>query len=240
LLQGRSASLFPLALVGLLAGLTYWLYLASQPQDRQADGRQRHDPDYFVDNFEVRRYGPEGVLLHTLKATQMRHYPDDDSTVVLAPDLTYHREPPTFVTAREARMDGKGEHVELIDDVRVKRAGKQGKPDTLLATARLDVLPDEETASTRLPVTITQGGSRVSGSAMQSNNKTAIHVLEGPVHGIFPRDASRYPPPSAESEQAAPAAKPVRQSAPTARPKPKAKPKTKPRTKQSTSSKTKR
>jgi lipopolysaccharide export system protein LptC len=203
-------TLFPLVLAGLLTGMTYWLDLASRPL-KITDGRQRHDPDYIVENFEVRRFGPEGGLQHTLRATRMLHYPDDDSTEILAPDLTYHREPPSRVTARMAKMSSEGKHVELIDDVRVVRGAVGGKPETVLTTTRLDAWPDDEIASNREPVTIVQGQSNVHGSRMHANNKTAIYVLEGPVRGIFHRNAkpaAAQPAAKTVQKKAAPAKKP--------------------------------
>lgn len=215
-------SLFPLLLLGLLAGMTYWLELVSRPAEGGNDGKFRHDPDYLIENFEVRRYGPAGILQHTLRAPLMKHFPDDDSTVVSAPDLTYHREPPTHITAREALVDGKGEHIQLIDDVRVARSGIAGKPATVLLTSHLDAYPDEEIARNDVPVTITQGLSRVTGSRMQVNNQTAIYVLEGPVRGIFHRNQAAAAPTGAEA--AAPPAKEIRQK-PKPRPQARAKPK---------------
>lgn len=219
-MQGRAnpiATLFPLLLVGLLAGMTYWLELASRPPVGATDGKSRHDPDYIVENFEVRRFGPDGQLQHTLRAASMRHYPDDDSTVVVAPDLTYHRTPPTLIRAREARIDSQGKHVQLIDDVQVTRTGLGGKPETILATERLDAYPDDEIATTSLPVTISQGQSTVSGSGLKANNKTETYVLEGPVRGIFHRGTA----------QSQVAAKPLSQAEADAKPKTAPRPKTK-------------
>jgi len=190
-MQGRfgpAATLFPLILIGSLAGMSYWLDLASRAPTGRNDGKTRHDPDYIVENFELRRFDPEGARQHTLRAPLMRHYPDDDSTVVLSPELTYHRAPTTQVSAREARVDSQAKHVELIDDVRVTRSGVAGKPDSVLTTSHLDAYPDDEIATSNMPVTITQGPTNVTGSSMEANNKTQIYVLEGPVHGIFPRN----------------------------------------------------
>lgn len=190
-MQGRfgpAATLFPLLLIGSLAGMTYWLDLTSRAPTVANNGKTRHDPDYMIENFELRRFDPEGFRQHTLRAPLMQHFPDDDSTVVFSPDLTYHREPPTHVSAREARVDGQAKHVELIDDVRVTRGGVAGKPDSVLTTRHLDAYPDDEIATSKEPVTITQGLTHVTGSGMEANNKTQIYVLDGPVHGIFHRN----------------------------------------------------
>jgi lipopolysaccharide export system protein LptC len=230
------ATLFPLLLIGLLAGLTYWLELASRQQDSAGDGRLRHDPDYIVERFEIRRFDPQGILQHTLRADAMRHFPDDNSTLVQSPHLTYHREPPTYVSAREARVDGKGERVQMNGDVHVTRVGTHGKPDTVLTTEQLDALPDEEVASSQVPVTIVQGRSHVTGSAMSADSKTALYTLEGPVRGIFHRGTAAAqalpqepaPPVAAPPPRTAkPAAKLPSQPKPKAKTKPKAKPKAK-------------
>lgn len=225
-----AATLFPLLLAGLLAGMSYWLELTSRAPSARDDGKARHDPDYIIERFEVRRFDPQGNLQHTVVADQMRHYPDDDSTVVLAPRLTYHREPPTFVVAREARISSKGEHVELIDDVRVTRTGQDGKPDTVLTTARLDAWPEEEVARTNQPVTITQGRTQVDGSGLNADNKTSIYVLEGPVRGVFFQDGS-------SPARAQPAATPPPRSKPVTQPAAQTQNKSKPAAKRPTKAK---
>ena len=226
-----TATLFPLLLAGLLASMSYWLEMASRAPSGASDGKSRHDPDYIIQNFEVRRFNPQGQLQHTVVADQMRHYPDDDSTVVTAPRITYHRDPPTFVSAREALVSSKGEHVTLIDDVHVRRSGINNKPETILTTSRLEAWPDDEIAQTDVPVTITQGKTNVRGSGLKADNKTSIYTLEGPVQGIFFRkDDTAADIPAAQAPQTTPL--PILASAPTP-PKPSetaARPQAKPKT----------
>lgn len=225
-----AATLVPLLLAGLLAGMSYWLELATRPQTAGSDGKSRHDPDYIVKKFEVRRFDTDGALQHTLVADLMRHYPDDDSTVILAPRITYHRTLPTFVSAREARLDSKGKHVELIDDVRLTRTGAAGKPDTVLTTTRLDAYPDDEIAKTSEPVSITQGQSNVNGSGMNVDNKSSIYVLEGPVRGVFFRDGgSPAKSQAAVVPQTTPKPTAKLKATPKSKTQPKPKPKSKPK-----------
>jgi len=183
-----TTTLFPLLLAALLAGLSYWLEVASRPPAERG-GQLTHDPDYRIESLRLRRFDANGALQHSLDAANLTHYPDDDTTVVDAPRLILHREPPTRISAREARIDGKGERVELIDDVRVTRAAAAGRPDTVLTTAHLLAWPDDETALADAPVTIVQGRSQISGSALRIDNQAARYVLEGPVDGIFRREA---------------------------------------------------
>lgn len=190
-----ATNLFPLLLAGVLAALSYWLELASRaPEVAKAD-KLRHDPDTLVENFEVRRFDAQGVLQHSMIAERLIHYPDDDSAVVFAPRITWHRPPPTTISALEAHVSSRAEHIELIDEVRVIRAGVAGKPETTLTTARMDVWPDDEVARTTAPVTITQGASRIHGEGgLNVDQKSLVYVLEGPVTGVFfrsPRQADK-------------------------------------------------
>jgi lipopolysaccharide export system protein LptC len=179
------ATLFPLLLLGMLAGLTYWLDLASRAPTGTDDGKSRHDPDYIVTQFLAKRFDTEGNLQHTLTAEELRHYPDDDSSEITLPHLIYHRAPVTTISARTAQISSKGEHVQLIDEVRIVRSGSADKPDGVLTTARLDTWPDAEIAKSSHPVTMTQGPSSIRGSGFSIDNTLSYFVLEGPVNGIF-------------------------------------------------------
>jgi lipopolysaccharide export system protein LptC len=183
-------SLLPLVLAALLAGLTYWLDHVVQAGDASQSARSRHDPDYFVDHFTVRRFGPDGTLQHTITADRMVHFPDNDTTEVTAPHLVYES-PQTDITARTAWLDSKGKHVRLNDDVRIARTGSPGLPETVITTSELFVTPDDETAHTEAPVIITQGKSVVTGVGLEANNKTEIAVLSGRVHGTIYRSKNK-------------------------------------------------
>jgi len=189
----HAGSLFPLLLVGVLAGLTFWLQRISEPQVADRSGRNRHDPDFIIDNFSVRRFGPEGALQHTLAATRMMHYPDDDTTMVIAPRLTFHATPTSVLVAEQALVSKDAKSVRLERNVRLSRDAAAGGLPMEVTSARLDVLPDAETASTDTPVTITQGRSVVTGSGLVADNKTKQTTLFGPVRGVIHRDPGNKP-----------------------------------------------
>jgi len=189
----RVGSLLPLLLIGVLAALTFWLQRISEPPALDLSGRDRHDPDFIVDTFTVRRFDTQGELQHTLAATRMQHYPDDDTTMVTAPHVTFHGTPPTLLTAEQALVSKDAKAVRLERNVLLVRSAANGGLSTEVATARLDVLPDLETASTNLPVTITQGRSVVTGSGLLADNKSMLTTLRGPVRGTIYRDQRKTP-----------------------------------------------
>lgn len=192
-MRGSGASLFPLALLGMLAALTFWLEQATQPGAGRTDGKQRHDPDFVVDNLKLRRFGPDGALQHSLVAQRMKHFPDNDSTDVELPRVTYHRNPPTLLTADKAQVDQDGSHVRLEGNVQVVRSGLDGQPSTVVSTPVLHVAPDDEIAHTDAPVTITRGRSLITGVGAKVDNKAQTAVLSGPVRGTIHKSTPAAP-----------------------------------------------
>ena len=183
-MNDRSTSLLPLGMLILLAALTFWLNQVIEGDKPRSP--ERHDPDYSVDRFVVRRFDISGKLQHTLVADKLVHYPDDDSTIVTAPHITYHQTAPTEISARIAHIGRDGKEVDLIDNVRVTRHAVTGDaPPTTLETRTLKVFPDEEKGRTADPVIITQGRSIIRGRGLDIDNKTGITVLHGRVTGTL-------------------------------------------------------
>lgn len=187
----RSTSWLPLVLVGFLAALTFWLERVAQFGGEPSHAKERHDPDFYVEQFRVRRYDDDGSLLNTLVAEKMLHFPDDDTTKVIGPRLTYEHRPQTEVTAKTAWLDKDGKHVRLDDDVRIVRAGENAAPDTVITTSVLYVTPDNEYARTDAPVTITQGQTVIRGGGATVDNKGRVSVLSGRVNGTIYRNQKK-------------------------------------------------
>ncbi len=203
-----SAGVVPVAVVALFAALTFWLERATHQEERR-DGRNRHDPDYIVDNFTLRRFNTDGVLQHTLVANRMTHFADDESTEVAKPRLTYHRTPPLHITSETAWLDKDGKHVRLHDNVRILRESLDERPPTEIRTSVLHVVPDDELAHTDVPVKIIQGLTVLNGTGLESSNKSQISVLFGRTDGIIYNKQSNQAPSSNEIQPSkAPAASP--------------------------------
>lgn len=182
----------PLVLMLLLAGITYWINRVVEADGPR--GPQRHDPDYIITQFKVRRFDTDGILQHTLIAEKMAHYPDDDTTLVTMPHLINHRQPPTEIFSRQALVSKDAKEIDFITDVRVVRQGDADQPlATVMETRMLKVFPDEETGHAITPVTITQGKSVVNGSSLDINSKSGITVLHGRVTGTLHRNQTPVP-----------------------------------------------
>ncbi len=174
----RIQNLFPIALMLLLVGLTFWLQRASEIQDNFSDSKLRHDPDYYAENFTVRRFAPTGGLKDTLAAKKMVHYPDDETTVITEPQMSFLKGPrPTHLSAKQGLVGPDAREVTLVGNVRGVRAATATDPEIVYTSSHLAVFPDDEVARTSAAVTITQGASIVRGVGMEADNKTQVFQL---------------------------------------------------------------
>lgn len=190
-MKPNAAALFPLALAGLLAGLSYWLERATTVEEQARRAKARHAPDFVVDKFHLQRFDASGALLQSLRAARMTHFPDNDSTEIVTPELTFHRpDAPIRVTSKQALTTKDGKEVRLTGAVRVNRPKTRNREATLIETEALTIFPDEEKTVGNSPVTLIQGNSIVKGNAITYYSKDRIAQLSGGVRGSFKRGQS--------------------------------------------------
>lgn len=187
MLKHHSGQLFPIALLALLAALTYWLDVRLALKAERPDWRQEHRPDTIVEDFEIRRLNAEGVLQYRLKAPHLVHYPDDDSAEVTTPHITLYRPSgaPLTLLGQMAHVSAKGEKVFFPGQVDIDRAAS---PDNQALTARttdLTVLPEEGLASTDQHVFMTLGASELQGIGARIDNKAQTFELLANVTGRY-------------------------------------------------------
>ncbi len=183
----RASSLFPLLLMLALAAGSFWLERAVQAPALDQSGRMRHDPDFIAEDFNVTKMDPAGKPEYVLFAESMLHYPDDDSTDIVAPRLVQNNDDsaPIDIRADRGVISSRGEEAKLFGNVVVVREASKGQSEMRLQTEYLQVFPDRDFARTDKPVLITQDNSRLSGVGMEFNNKTRQFALLSQVRGTF-------------------------------------------------------
>lgn len=180
-----SGQTFPLVLLGLLAALSFWLeYSVDLPEPRR-DGKVRHDPDTFVENFQIHKMNAQGVLQYRLTSPHMEHFPDDDSSLLTQPKLDYYRPNASdmTLTGKNGYVTAGGETVFFWDDVVATRAATPERPLMVTRMPDLTVQPDVGIAFTASPVEITQGRSWIKGTGMNLDNNTSVLTLNSQVTG---------------------------------------------------------
>jgi lipopolysaccharide export system protein LptC len=164
----------------LLLGATYWLNQQVQPLPPQPDDSKRHDPDYIINDLSVTALNEYGKPHYLMAAQEMIHYPDDDSTHMVDPQLTslYADHAPIRVSARRGKVSSDGDQIFLYDDVEVVREAGATQSKMTFTTSYLHVLPDQDLADTDQPVTIVSDNTVVHGTGMTLNNRTGVaHLL---------------------------------------------------------------
>lgn len=192
------ASSFPIVILVILAGLSFWLEQATEVPLIKNDGKTRHDPDTLVDQLVVHRFGPDGQLQYKLVADHMEHYPDDESSLVQAPRLTSLRpgSPDVVLTGKQALVTQQGKHVLVQENVVVTRAAYADREALVARTEELTVLPDDGKAFNAHPVHITQGESWMKGTGLELDNNQGTFSLQANVTGEYfakpqpPREAA--------------------------------------------------
>ena len=196
-MYNRPVILFPLALLGVLVLLTLWIDRSVQPPIPKPDGSTRHDPDYILNNFVTTKTDVNGDIRSVLRAQEMRHFPDDDTTELNAPDLVQHGigdAPDTSITAKRGWVSSNGENVKFMDDVKVVREAFADRGEMTLLTEYLDVVPDTGIATTDRPVVIKQAPKTViHGTGMIYNKKKQTMTLLKNVRVHYERPALPKP-----------------------------------------------
>lgn len=182
----RLLAMLPMLALVVLASVSFWLEHSVQV-DAPGAKSLRHDPDFWVENFTVRRYDTSGRLQNTLQAKRMTHYLDEDDTTVEAPRITYHDAPPTHLSADSGLISADGKEISFVGNTRLIRDSAKGAMPTQFDTRLLRIYPEQERAESPQAVIITQGRGTIRGSGLEANHKTGITVLKGRVSAVIER-----------------------------------------------------
>lgn len=178
--------LFPLLLVLALALLTFWLERTVR-EEPAPTAQRSHDPDYVVEGFAIADFDRAGSAASTLSATKMVHYPDDDSTELLAPRVVQSRseQPRLTLSADRGTLSQDGAEVFLYGNVLLVRESAAGAPESRMQTSFLHVVRARSLVRTDREVRISEGGRALVGHGMEYDNESRQLSLHAQVRGNF-------------------------------------------------------
>ena len=176
--------LFPLALMLSLALLTLWLDHQVRLEGPGHAPTRRHDPDYLVTNFITTTYNRDGRVEAVLAAAQMQHYPDDDSTDLVAPRVEQARplQPRFTVRADRGKISREGDEIFLYDNVVLVREADSEHPEARMTTSFLHILRDKGLVRTDREVVFQEPGRVLTGRGMEYFNESRELYLHSQVH----------------------------------------------------------
>lgn len=191
-MRNSFARLFPLLLMLSLALLTFWLERAARIEQSHPSVR-RHDPDYIVHDFKIVSYGASGAPESMLSARKMVHYPDDDSTELLAPRAlqTKPGEAPLTLTADRGALSQDGEDTFLYDNVLLVRSAIPRLPEMRMLTSFLHVVRARSLVLTDKEIAIREEGRYLTGRGMEYDNDARVLQLRSNVRGRFEKRKTR-------------------------------------------------
>ena len=179
--------MFPLLLMLALAGLSLWLERTVREEEALHPSLRRHDPDYIVDGLVHTRYNALAQVESTLVAAKMVHYPDDDTTELVAPRMvqTKPNEPRMTVTADRGTLSQDGDEIFLYDNVLMVRDGAVDRPETRVRSSFMHVVQAHSIVRTDRDVLITEDDRVLSGRGMEYHADSQEMFLRERVRGRF-------------------------------------------------------
>ena len=178
--------LFPLVLMLALALLSFWLERTAR-EVPAPPAQLRHDPDYSVEEFTITHFSRAGAPESTLSAAKMVHYPDDDTTALVAPRLLQSRpeRPRLVLSADRGMLSRDGEELFLHDNVLLLREAGADSVETRMQSSFLHVVRARSLVRTDREVRISERGRTLVGLGMEYDNETRQLTLQAQVRGSF-------------------------------------------------------
>ena len=186
--------LFPLLLMLALALVTFWLERTVR-EELPHPSLRRHDPDYLVEQFVVTKYNAAGVLESTISAAKMIHYPDDDSTELVAPRVVQAKanEPRMTLSADRGAISQNGEELFLFGNALLVREAGGGRSEARMQSSFLHVIGARSLVRTDREVEILEAGRTISGRGMEYHSETLQFFLRDRVRGRFEPARKKLP-----------------------------------------------
>ncbi|MGH8708128.1 MAG: LPS export ABC transporter periplasmic protein LptC [Burkholderiales bacterium] len=178
--------LFPLVLMLALALLSFWLERAARREPAPA-APERHDPDYSVEQFTITDFSRTGAPESTLSAAKMVHYPDDDTTALVAPRLVQFRpeQPRLLLSADRGMLSRDAAEVFLHDNVVLLREAFAEAGESRMQSSFLHVMRARSLVRTDREVRISARGRTLLGLGMEYDNESRQLSLHAQVRGSF-------------------------------------------------------
>ncbi len=124
-----------------------------------------------MDHFHVDKFDERGKLSMKLDADELKHYPKDDSADLVQPRVRFlavgHD---STWRSDKARVTERGDHIQLIENVRGVRVATATSPEQVLTTSELALQTNDEIARIDKPLTLTQGMTRIDAASGEWNN----------------------------------------------------------------------
>ena len=182
----RGSLWLPLAILLLLAALSFWIERSVQLTETGSEASQT-DPEGIMENFDALRTDPAGKPHYRLSAKRLKHYSGSKRTELESPRFVQLDVVAGDVSAvsRQATVSSDGQEVDLVGDVVVERAARPGQSAMTVRTEQLLVFPERDLLRASGAVEILDDAMTVRAGAMEYDAGQRVIKLTGRVHARY-------------------------------------------------------
>jgi len=190
----RQASMYlPVALMGMLSLVSFWVVSQTpRPEEPRPPREVSQEPDYFMRDFAVRTFAPDGTLRSEIMGEELRRYPADQAVVVDQARLRAINEQGRVTTAqaRELFTNEQQSFYTLTGDVIVIRESivlpnGQRLPRLEFRGESLTYLVAEDTMQSDQPVLLLRDNDRMQADSLIYRDDRQEAVLRGRVRATL-------------------------------------------------------
>jgi len=160
--------LLVLVAVLVITGVSIWLRQRVETPPGFVAPEARHDPDYFMENFDITVYQANGTPAYNVVAAHMNHYPDDDTLSFRSLKISYRddqqHEWTTSADTGTALQNIQVMH--LNGNVLIERQTHDSDREYTISTEALRIDFPNKTASTESDVNIVSKNSTIHAKGM--------------------------------------------------------------------------
>jgi len=148
-----------LGLVGLFGIYLQTTLMEDEPEYQNF--KERHDPDYYIENFVATGLDKNGERRFVIKADRMAHFPDDDTALLDNPHVVEYEVgfAPRHTYADSGWMNSSGDEILLTGNVKVVVEADSRGPGGTMKAKKMRILLDKDTKDSLFWSVCAQPGS---------------------------------------------------------------------------------
>lgn len=156
----RTRILFIIVLLLIASVTSYFTFDMLQP-DTNNHINNPHDPDQIAVNATLTQMNKNGTIAHAVSTPRLEHYPYQDSTSFVKPDINIMNKSqnPWHITADRGTSQQGSTTIQLINNVKLHQATGPNNTELTITTSAVTIYAKEKHIITDQPVTIIKPGT---------------------------------------------------------------------------------
>lgn len=134
-----------LGVIGLFGIYLQTTLMEDEPE--YLDYNERHDPDYYIENFIATGLDKNGQRRFVIKADRMAHFPDDDTALFDQPHVIEYEVgfAPRHTYADSGWMNSTGDEILMTGNVKVVVEADSRGPGGTMKSKKMRIILDKAT-----------------------------------------------------------------------------------------------